>query len=89
MRIKEGFVVRSLAGEHIVTGEGIEQVNFNKLLSLNSSALYLWNALEGKTFDESTVATLLEDKYGISSQLAAEDAAQFIASLNSAGVIHP
>ena len=41
MRIKKGFVLRELVGQKIVTGEGLEQIDFNKLVSLNSSAAYL------------------------------------------------
>ena len=35
MKIKEGFILRSICGEYIVVGEGLAQVNFNKMLSLN------------------------------------------------------
>ena len=35
MKIKEGFKLRTIVGEHIVTGEGLSQVNFNKIISLN------------------------------------------------------
>ena len=42
MRIKEGFTLRTICGEHVVIGEGLAQVNFTKMLSLNGSAAYLW-----------------------------------------------
>ena len=42
MRIKKGFVLRELAGEKIVSGEGLEQLDFNKIVSLNTSAAYIW-----------------------------------------------
>ena len=38
MKIKEGFVLRQMCGENIVAGEGLQHINFNKLLSLNESA---------------------------------------------------
>ena len=42
MKIKKGFVLRQLLGEYVVTGEGLERVNFNKIISLNATAAYLW-----------------------------------------------
>ena len=50
MKIKEGFLLRELCGEHIVTAEGLENINFNKLISLNETAAFLWKALIGKEF---------------------------------------
>ena len=52
MKIKEGFILRTICGEHIVVGEGLAQVNFNKMLSLNESAAYLWKEAEGKEFTQ-------------------------------------
>ena len=40
MKIKNGFVLREMCGESIVTAEGMENINFNKLISLNSTAQY-------------------------------------------------
>ena len=40
MKIKDGFILRSICGEFIVVGEGLAQVNFNKMLSLNESATF-------------------------------------------------
>ena len=41
MKIKEGFVLRTIVGENVVIGEGLAQINFNKMICLNSSAAYL------------------------------------------------
>ena len=38
MRIKKGFVLRRMCGEHVVTADSLEQINFNKLVTLNESA---------------------------------------------------
>ena len=42
MKIKEGFVLREMCGENIVAAEGLQNINFNKLISLNSPAAFLW-----------------------------------------------
>ncbi len=40
--------MRSLVGQHVVIGEGIAQVDFNKMITLNDSAAYLWENVVGK-----------------------------------------
>ena len=42
--------MRPLGDSFIVTGEGIEQINFNKMISMNATAAFLWESLEGKDF---------------------------------------
>ena len=74
MRIKEGFKIRTMLGENIVTGEGAAQINFNKIISLNESAAFLWRSVEGKDFDAESLAGLLVEEYGIERELALNDA---------------
>ena len=38
MKLVEGFRLRDVMGQATVIGEGVEQVNFNKLVTLNESA---------------------------------------------------
>ena len=76
MKIKEGFILRTICGESVVVGEGLAQVNFNKMLSLNASAAYLWKSVEGKEFTLEDLTKLLTDKYDVTAERAAEDAAK-------------
>ena len=86
MKIKEGFVLRQMCGENIVSGEGLQHINFNKLLSLNESAAYLWTELVGKEFTHEERAELLIARYGIDKQLAMTDSGNLIAAWVDAGV---
>lgn len=74
MKIKEGFVLRTMLGEHIVTGEGAAQVNFNKMVSLNETAAWLWEAVQGKDFTVEDLTKLLLDEYEVDEATAAKDA---------------
>lgn len=76
MKIKDGFILRTICGEHVVVGEGLAQVNFNKMLSLNSSAAYLWNEVTGREFTVEDLTNLLTEKYDVTVERAAEDAAK-------------
>ena len=86
MKIKDGFVLREMCGEHIVAGEGIEHINFNKLISLNSTAAFLWNEVIGKEFTAETMAELLIGRYGINKELALKDSENLINAWVEAGI---
>ncbi len=87
MKIKNGFVLREMCGEKIVTGVGMEHVNFNKLISLNSTAAYLWEELVGKEFTVEDAAQLLVDQYEIDMELALADSAKLCEAWKNAGVL--
>lgn len=74
MRLVEGFRLRDVMGQATVIGEGVGQVNFNKLITLNESAAYLWRSVEGKDFEVETLAELLMAEYDIDASLASKDA---------------
>ena len=78
MKIVNGFRLRDVMGQAAVIGEGVDQVNFNKLITLNSTAAYLWKEVEGKDFDASVLAELLVKEYGIDESLAQTDSEQII-----------
>ncbi|MCR5560856.1 MAG: PqqD family protein [Bacteroidales bacterium] len=87
MRIKEGFKLRTMLGEHIVTGEYPMQVNFNKMVSLNETAAYLWEKVQGKDFTEADLAKLLLDEYEVDEATANKDAAALAAKWKEIGLI--
>lgn len=87
MRIKEGFILRSICGEYVVVGEGLSQVNFNKMLSLNESAAYLWKEAEDRDFTEEDLVQLLLDRYDVSPELAASDVRKLLETWISEGVV--
>ena len=87
MKIKEGFILRSICGEYVVVGEGLTQVNFNKMLSLNESAAYLWKEIQGKEFGRDDLVKLLLDRYEVTPEQAKADVDKLIASWKEEGVV--
>lgn len=68
--------MRSLGKDYIIMGEGASQVNFNKMISLNSTAAYLWGEVADKGhFSEDDLKELLLRKYDVDEATAAKDAA--------------
>ena len=86
MKIKEGFVLRTICGQNVVSGEGTANVNFSKLVSLNDSAAYLYKKVEGKEFTPETLADLLLEEYDVDRETAMKDAEALCAQWKEIGI---
>ena len=85
MHLKEGFVLRELGDEHIVTGEGLT-VDFQRLVSLNSSAAFLWRGVAGREFGVDDLTALLLDEYEVGLDEAAAAARDIAREWLAAGL---
>ena len=87
MKLKSGFVLREVCNQKIVAAEGLQNINFNKLLALNVSAAFLWEEVEGKEFTLEDLADALVREYGIDKELALKDSQNLLDSWRAAGVL--
>lgn len=86
MKLKKGFKLRPLAKEFILTAEDISQVNFNKMISLNSTAAYLWESVADREFTPKDLADLLLEKYEVDEQTAMNDSEAIAQKWIEAGI---
>jgi len=86
MKTKSGFKLRPLGREYIVVGEGVENINFNKMISLNETAAYLWKNVEGKEFDPEQLSALLQEQYEVDPERALEDSKMIAKAWVEAGI---
>lgn len=87
MRINEEYRVRKVAGENLVVKQGAFNADMTKVISLNESALFLWNELEGRDFLLEDVTNILISNYEVSPDQAAHDAQKWVDSLIRCSVI--
>ncbi len=74
MRKKEGFNIRKVCGENILVAEGMSNIDFSDIISMNETAAYLWNSIGYEEFTVQTLADLLVKEYEIDEATAFEDA---------------
>ena len=86
MKIKKGFDLREVCGENIVVAYGRENIDYNKVISLNESAAYLWKAVASKDFTADTLAELLCSEYEVDADTAARDARTLLDEWTKAGL---
>lgn len=87
MKTKSGFVLRPLGREFVLIMEDVKAVNFNRMISLNESAAYLWESIDGKDFDVQTLADLLTDRYEVDAETALKDSHAIADKWLEAGII--
>jgi len=87
MQLKKGFRLRTVCGVNVVVAEGLENINFNKMLSLNGSATFLWEEFYGKDFEVKDLAEALVGKYEIDIETATKDSAALVEAWRNAGVL--
>jgi hypothetical protein len=87
MKIKEGFTLRTMLGENIVVGEGLAQVNFNKLITLNETAAFLWKEVSGKEFTKEDLVQLLLDNYEVEEERASADVDKLLDTWRQEGIV--
>lgn len=87
MKIKKGFELREMCGEHIIIGTGVENIDFSKVISLNESAAWLWKEVEGKDFTPVTMAALLVERYEVDADVALADAEKLANQWISVGIV--
>lgn len=87
MRIKSGFELRSICGEHIIIAHGLENIDFTKVISLNESAADVWNAVVGKEFTVKDMSDTLLELYDVEAEQALNDATELLRQWEEAGFI--
>ena len=79
MKIKKGFVLRTVCGENVIVGEGLDAINFGRMLCLNETAAWLWKqALEQGDFTADSLAAALCNEYDVTPDQALTDVKETI-----------
>lgn len=85
MKLKEGFVLRQVAGEYVVIPSG-DELDLNMMITLNETGSFLWERLNRETTQQELVEALLAE-YDVTEEQAAAHVAKFTESLNEYGFL--
>ena len=85
MKLKQGFILRTVAGETIVLPSG-DELDLNMMITLNDTGKFLWERLEvGAEMDELVAGLLAE--YDVDEATARAGVERFVAKLNENGFL--
>lgn len=86
MKIKDGFVLQEVAGTHIAVAVGKRVKEFNGLIKLNDTCVFLWKILEKGSTEEELVTALLNE-YDVDRERAKNDVKTFLKKLKEKNLI--
>lgn len=87
MKIKNGFVLRDVCGEKVIMGEGVDALNFGRLLCLNETAAFLWGVAGEGEFTVESLAEKLCQEYDVTLDQAIQDVAAIVNQWKEVNVI--
>ncbi|MBR4723148.1 MAG: PqqD family protein [Clostridia bacterium] len=61
MKIKDGFILRQVAGNYVAVAVGEESVNFNAMVTTNDTGAFLWEKLQTETTEEEILNALVSE----------------------------
>lgn len=79
MKIKEGFLLRQVAGQTVVLPTG-DELDLNMMITLNGTGAFLWELLQNETTEEELVKALLAE-YDVDEERAKASVAAFVNKL--------
>lgn len=86
MKLKDGFVLKNVAGNSVVFPIGEKTMDFNGMLALNETGVLIWKKLEAGA-DKTQLCDALCEAYNISSETALADVEAFIEKLTDLGYV--
>lgn len=88
MKAKSGFSLRDICGTTILVAEGIENIDFNNIISMNETSAYLWRAVQDmQDFTPKDLAALLVKDYEVDEDTALADAKKLSKQWIKAGIV--
>lgn len=86
MKIKEGYILKEVAGANIVIATGAQKMEFNGIMTFNSVGAEVFNMLDGANTVEDIVQKIADD-YGVEQGRVSEDVNKLIAKMKEHNLI--
>ena len=86
MKIKEGYLLRNIAGESVVVPMGKAILEFNGLIRVNETGAFLWELLR-EDCDSQKLVDAVVSEYEIDAESARGDIDSFIETLREGGIL--
>ena len=85
MKMKEGFLLREVAGQTVVLPVGAD-MDLNLMITLNETGAFLWEKLQEETDEAALVAAVLAE-YDADEATAKQAVSNFVAKLRDNGFL--
>jgi hypothetical protein len=84
MKVKSGFLLRCIAGSHVIVPIGDRVREFNGIITVNETGAFLWKQLEKGAEEDDLVHALMTNYDDVDEPLARRSVAEFLQSMKEA-----
>lgn len=85
MKLKDGFLLRTVAGQTVVLPVG-DELDLNMMITLNETGAFLWERLQEETSEDALVQALLGE-YDVDEATARNAVVAFVKKLDDNGFL--
>lgn len=86
MKIQGSYILRDVAGSHVVVPVGQSVADFNGLITMNETGAFLWRQLQ-EDVERDTLIRRMTDEYDVTPAQAAQDVDTFLQKLRENGFL--
>lgn len=86
MKLKEGYLLRDVAGVHLVVPIAERVIEFKGMMTLNETGAFLWKQMLEEQTEEKLLELLVEE-FEVDRDTASQDMKEFINKLKDVNVL--
>ncbi|MBQ3037621.1 MAG: PqqD family protein [Clostridia bacterium] len=86
MQIRDGFLLREVAGNFVVVAIGDDVLDFNAVITVNELGATIWHGIEDRK-DKAQIVEEILTEYDIDKETVSNDFDEFISQLKSNNII--
>ena len=87
MKIKEGFILKEIAGNFVVVPIGENLVDFSSMITTNETGAFLWGKLQNGVTEDELCQSILGEYEGVSFEEALSDVKEFVNTLKEKNIV--
>ncbi len=87
MKIKDGFILREIAGSYVVVPVGQNLVDFSSMITTNETGAFLWNELQKGATEDELCKKIMSEYEGITEDEALLDIKEFVGTLKEKNIL--
>lgn len=87
MKIREGFILKEIAGSYVVVPVGQDLVDFSSMITLNETGAFLWEKLCDGIEAEELCNEVVNEYQGVTKEEALSDIEEFVKVLKEKNIL--
>lgn len=86
MKLNKDLILREVGGEYMIVNPFSDTVDMTQVYSLNETAAWLWQQMEGKEFTVPEMVAVLREEYEVDEETATTDLTELCQQWIAAGL---